>query len=145
MRHSLFGKQLLVTLVILLGILQQHLYLLDTGIRHGQVVVGRRYGRTHGAAAGQRILVIGLGLSHPQAELGILDEQQRVALVHRLILLEINLLDKALQPAVYRHDVLTYLRIVGILDPPQMDESRADPYKTYHQQGDGHDVEYYFA
>ncbi len=61
------------------------------------------------------------------------------------ILLEIDFLDKALQPAVHRYDVLPHLRIVGILGPSQMDESRAYPYKTNHQQGDGHDVEYYFA
>ena len=66
---------------------------------------------------------IRLGLCKAQAELGILDDKQRVALVHGLIFLETYPADKTLHPRVDGSDMPAHPGIVGIFHAPEMQEA----------------------
>jgi len=54
------------------------------------------------------------GLCQLQLILGILDDDERVALLHVLVVLKANLLDKSSHTGIQRRDVPPHLCIVGI-------------------------------
>ena len=56
---------------------------------------------------------VGLGLGQTKTELGIFDDDKRVALLHLLELRKTNLADKTLHAAVLGHNVLTNTGIIG--------------------------------
>ena len=107
-------QQLLVTLVVALGILHLHTRLLDTRIVHPQVVLCGSDAHAGSLLTRQRVGKIGLRLSQSQLELAVLDDDQRIALVYRLILFETNLLDESLHTRIHGRDMLFHLSIVGI-------------------------------
>ena len=55
---------------------------------------------------------IGFCLSQTKSELGILNDNQRIALLHLLKLIEAHLADKTLHAAVLWHDILAYTCII---------------------------------
>ena len=58
-----------------------------------------------------------------QAELCIFQDDERVSLVHMLVFLEADLLDKSLHAAVDRYDEPAHLCVVRIFHASQVDEA----------------------
>ena len=107
-------QQLLVTLVVAFGIFHLYACLLDTGITHPQVILCGSDTHAGSLLSRQCVGKIGFCLSQTQLEFGILDDDQRITLVYRLILFETNLLDETLYTSIHRSDMLFHLSIVGI-------------------------------
>lgn len=88
---------------------------------------------------------VSLGLSQAQAELGILDDDQRIALPYGLELLKAHLADEALHTGVLWHYVLTHTRIVGKLHISEVHELANHEDGTCHKQQDNENVVNYSA
>ena len=56
--------------------------------------------------------------------------------MYRLVFIEIDFLDEARYTCVYRCDVLTHLRVIGVFYIAQMKKARADINKCTSQQAD---------
>ena len=86
--------------------------------------------------SGKGVGKVGLGLRQAEPEFGVFYNEQGVALVHGLVLFEVNLLDEALHAGVHRRDVLLYLCVVGVFDVAKVDEARAYVSQSGNQQRD---------
>ena len=81
-------------------------------------------------------------LSHPEAEFGIFDDDERIAFAYLLILCETYLLDESRYTGVDRGDVLFHLCIVGIFDISQMDESGTNINDTSGEEAKNKNIVY---
>ena len=138
LRHALLGQQLLESCILALGVVHGGAQLVDGGVCHADVARRGGHTRRGGAAAGLGIGQPSLGLRHCQAELGILDDDERVALMHGLELVEAYLADEARHTSVDGCDVLAHMGIVGPLHVSEVCEVH-DYYGGSHYEQHQHD------
>ena len=100
-----------------------HTDFLDGSVIDTQIVLRSGYSGMGDLLSCQRVCQVRFGLCQTQSELRVFNHEQRVALVYRLVFLEINFLDKTLYSCIDGSDMLFHLRIVCILHIPQMDET----------------------
>ena len=110
-------------------------YLFDTCVVHTQIVLGGGDSYGGGLPSCGCIGKVCFRLSHPEAEFGIFDDDERIAFAYLLILCETYLLDESRYTGVDRGDVLFHLCIVGIFDISQMDESGTNINDTSKNDG----------
>ena len=96
--------------------------------------------RTHGTAATLLATEGGLSLSQCQTILGIFEDDERVALVDILELMEANLLDEALYTGVDGCHVAVDHGVVGIFLAAEMDETATNISQPEHEQSDDNDI-----
>ena len=142
--HRLLGIELLVAVKVGLGLVQPDAQLFDVGIRYGEVVGRGRDDGLHGTVLHEGLLIVGFGLHHLEPVFRTLDDDERVALVHELEIVEAYFLDISLHSRIDGDDVAPYLGIVGVFDPSEMDKPGADPAQPDENDGNHDDVATYF-
>ena len=126
-RHGVLGQQLFVSGQVGGGVIHQHVRFDHGGIGDCGIGSGGSDGTGGDVAPCQRGLVFGAGAVKGQTQVGVVDDDKRVALSHRLVLTETDLLDVALHAAVDGRDLLVHLRVVGELHVVQMHELDTHP------------------
>ena len=134
--HGVFLQQFAVPFKLLCGVGPLHAHLFYRRVVHANVVLRCGYAGVGHLLSGKGVGKVGLGLRQAEPELGVFYNEQGVALVHGLVLFEVNLLDEALHAGVHRRDVLLYLCVVGVLDVAKVDEARAYVSQSGNQQRD---------
>lgn len=98
------------------------------------------HARTHGTTATLLTTKGGLSLSQCQTILGIFEDDERVALVDILELMEANLLDEALYTGVDGRHVAVDHGVVGIFLAAEMDETAANISQPKDEQSNDNDI-----
>ena len=111
-----------------------HPCLLYARVSHTDALVGSLHARGSHLLASQGIGQVGLSLGQAQAKLAILDDDQRVAFVHLLKLLETYLLDKSRDTRVDRSDLPLHGGIVRKFPVTKMDEVVDDQVNARNEQ-----------
>ena len=127
---SILLQQFLKPCILSLGMLHLCAGGLYAGLRHADAGLGGM----NAAGSALRTLFgtqqVGLGLGQTKAELGIFDDDERIALLHLLKFCKTDLADKALHPAVLWHDVLAHTSIVRHFATTEMQKSAHGIYST---------------
>ena len=121
-RDRVVLQQLGIALLLAAGVVQLYPCLLYARVSHTDALVSSLHTRGSHLLASQGIGQVGLSLGKAQAKLAILDDDQRVAFVHLLKLLETYLLDKSRDTRVDRSDLTLHGGIVRKLPVAKMDE-----------------------
>lgn len=110
------------------------------GVIDRQVVLHGGYPGMGDQLPGLRIGQIRFGLCQTQFKLRVFYHKQRIAFMHRLVLLKTNLLDEALYPCIDGSNVLLHLGIVRVFHVSQVEETRTNIYEAGCQQGNDHGI-----
>ena len=121
-RDRVVLQQLGIAFLLATGVVQLHPCLLYARVSHTNALVGSLHARGSHLLASQGIGQVGLSLGQAQAKLAILDDDQRVAFVHLLKLLETYLLDETRDTRVDRRDLSLHGGIVRKFPVTKMDE-----------------------
>ena len=119
---GVLAEEFLETDILALGIVHLHTCRLNASIGYAHAGLGGDDAACRSLCATLGTDKVGLGLCQPQAELRILYDGERVALLHLLELREAHLTDESLHTAVLRHDVLANTGIVCELSATEMHE-----------------------
>ena len=122
LRDGFVLEELGIARILAAGVLQLHAGFFDTGIGNVHGALGGAHALRGGLAARTGIGKVGLSLGQTQPELAVLNDDEGVALMDGLVLLETDFLDKTLHAGVDGGDVLANGSVVGELHLPEMDE-----------------------
>lgn len=120
--YSILTEELLETGILTLGVLHLHTCCLDASVGYAHAGLGGHDAACRSLCATLRTDEVSLGLRQSQTELGVLDDGERIALIHLLELSETYLTDETLHTAVLWHDVLANMGIVGELSATEVHE-----------------------
>ena len=121
--NSVFLQQFLKTAQFTFSVFHLYTYLFDTGIADAKVILSGSNTDCGCLSSGCSVCQIRFCLCHTETKFRILDDDESVTFVHRLILFKTYFLDKSRHTGIDRSNMLFYLRIVGVFNPSKMDES----------------------
>ena len=131
-RPDLIAHQGFVSFIVLTRFPDTHPCGIDIRLCCGQVGFGGCYIRLCNQYPGFGILQCSLGLLNLYAQVTVVDEQERIALVYELIVLELHLIDIPGDTTDHGTDVTVYLGIVGVFVMTSIGELGISPCRDRH-------------
>ena len=129
---SLFLEQSGVALLLAQGVVVLRLCLFHGGFVDGDIVGTGSYAGLGCPLSGLGVGKVGLRLCQTKLELGVFNDDKRVARFYFLILFKAYLLDKSCHSGVYGSDMLAHHGIIGIFHVAQVQE-----FGAYDDDADG--------